>query len=151
MKNTLSYALVALMISVTPAFSGTYSNNATVVSVEPVYRSSTPIYQEQCYLSRETVRTSGSADVLTGMVIGGIIGKGITGKDDAAIAGAILGGIVGADSNRSETRLVERCNSVLVGNETVLLHYLVTYKHNGTLYQEKTYRSFSVGQTIYVD
>jgi uncharacterized protein YcfJ len=34
---------------------------------------------------------------LLGMVLGGVIGKGITGKDDGAAVGAVMGGIIGAD------------------------------------------------------
>jgi len=31
------------------------------------------------------------------MIIGGIIGKGVTGDDKGAAAGAVLGGVIGAD------------------------------------------------------
>jgi uncharacterized protein YcfJ len=151
MKNKILCALTALMLSATAAIGGTYSNNGIVVSVEPVYRSGTPIYQEQCYLSRKNVKSSNTGNVITGMVIGGALGKGITGKNEAAAVGALLGGIIASDSGSTKSYLVEHCNNVLIGYENVLLHYLVTYRHNGTLYQEKTYRSFYVGQTIYVD
>ena len=45
------------------------------------------------------VTTSGNAaeGALLGMILGGLIGKGVTGDDGGAAAGAVFGGIVGAD------------------------------------------------------
>jgi uncharacterized protein YcfJ len=36
------------------------------------------------------------------MILGGLLGKGATGKDDGAAIGAILGGIVAADNKKSK-------------------------------------------------
>jgi uncharacterized protein YcfJ len=55
------------------------------------------------------------------MIIGGISGKAISGKDDGAAAGAIIGGLIGADkgSTRTEQRIIgynieQQCNNVNV-------------------------------------
>ena len=46
-------------------------------------------------------------DVLAGMIIGGLLGKGATGKDDGAAGGAVLGGIIAADkANQPRTETV---------------------------------------------
>src|SRR6056300_1246658 len=44
-------------------------------------------------------RQTNGADVLGGMIIGGILGKGLTGKDNGAAAGAVIGGIAAAETN----------------------------------------------------
>jgi uncharacterized protein YcfJ len=66
-----------------------------------------PIYQD--------VQTQGDAagSALAGMIIGGLIGKGVTNDDGGAAAGAVLGGIIGADKG-SRTRTERR----IVGYET---------------------------------
>lgn len=51
----------------------------------------TPITQTYC---REGNAGQGA---LEGMIIGGLLGKGITGDDNGAAAGAVLGGVIGAD------------------------------------------------------
>jgi uncharacterized protein YcfJ len=50
-----------------------------------------PITQTYCK------QKSGGQGALEGMIIGGLLGKGITGDDEGAIGGAVIGGIIGAD------------------------------------------------------
>ena len=73
-----------------------YDHTKTIYQESPVVQTrcdevKVPIYQQ--------VQTQGDAagGALAGMIIGGILGKGVTGKDDGAAAGAIIGGLVGAD------------------------------------------------------
>ena len=51
----------------------------------------TPITQTYCK------QGSAGQGALEGMIIGGLLGKGITGDDQGAAAGAVLGGVIGAD------------------------------------------------------
>jgi len=51
----------------------------------------TPITQTYCR------QGSAGQSALEGMIIGGLLGKGITGDDQGAAAGAVLGGVIGAD------------------------------------------------------
>lgn len=51
----------------------------------------TPITQTYCK------QKSGGQGALEGMIIGGLLGKGITGDDQGAIGGAVIGGVIGAD------------------------------------------------------
>ena len=37
-----------------------------------------------------------------GMILGGILGKGVTGKDNGAVAGAVLGGVTLADNKKTK-------------------------------------------------
>lgn len=50
-------------------------------------------------------RTGASAgDILGGIIIGGLLGKGATGQDQGAAAGAIIGGMIAADNNQGPRR-----------------------------------------------
>jgi uncharacterized protein YcfJ len=48
------------------------------------------------------VRLDGG-DVLMGMIIGGLMGKGLTGQDNGAAAGAVFGGVIAADKAGKRT------------------------------------------------
>lgn len=52
---------------------------------------SVPIYEDT------VVQGDAAGGALAGMILGGILGKGVTGKDDGAAAGAVIGGLIGAD------------------------------------------------------
>ena len=65
-----------------------------------------PIY------SSVQVQGDAGGGALLGMILGGILGKGVTGDDGGAAAGAVLGGVIGA--NEGQTRTEQR----IVGYET---------------------------------
>lgn len=87
-------------------------STAAAVNAETVCRTQdVPIYETRTV---NTNRNAG-ADALAGMIIGGIIGKGVTGQDNGAAAGAVIGGIIGAnEGQRGSTTRQER---VIVGYE----------------------------------
>lgn len=92
-----------------------------------------PIYERQ----RESGNAGGGA--LLGMIVGGLLGKGITNDDGGAAAGAVIGGIYGADRGANKTR------DVIVG-------YNVETKCDGhVLYEEKTIKSYSHSILTYID
>lgn len=80
-----------------------------------------------------------ASDVLGGMILGGILGKGITNKDDGAAAGAVLGGIIAADKKHNKQgvtgyRTERQCKYETRYNETtreVYSHSTVTFWHEG--------------------
>lgn len=65
---------------------------------EPVART-----KQECSLvdvpvySDVTRQGNAGEGALAGMIIGGLLGKGVTGDDGGAAAGAIMGGLIGAD------------------------------------------------------
>ena len=97
-------------------------------------------------------------DVLTGMIIGGLLGKGITGKDNGAAAGAVFGGMVAADKKRNNThsqrvitgyQLDRQCSRVSRWEtQERLKNYLITYNWNGTYGQNYTLNHYQVGDKI---
>ena len=105
-----------LLVSVLAATSA--SAETTRATIEDVYATvveQTPYTRQVCQnvevpIYGTVTRQGGGAsggDVLTGMILGGLLGKGATGKDDGAAAGAVLGGIIAADkANKPRTETV---------------------------------------------
>ena len=83
---------------------------------------SNPITERRCQDVEVPIYQQGGgasgADVLGGMIIGGLLGKGATGKDNGAAAGAVIGGIIAADKGNqrrvSGYRLERQCSDVTV-------------------------------------
>lgn len=83
-----------------------------------------------------------AGDVLGGMIIGGLIGKGVTNQDNGAAAGAVIGGMIAADKKQSQERIVgyrqeTRCNNVTrynTSSEERYSHSIVTFYEDGKQY-----------------
>lgn len=112
---------------------------------------------EQCTkvrvpITRNNNRSSAGVDALAGMIIGGIIGKGISGNDKGAAAGAIIGGVVGADNHskskpeyREERRCVIKYEYI---SESVQAGYIVDYMYEGHLYRFTTFKRYKAGDRL---
>lgn len=80
-----------------------------------------------------------AGDVLGGMIIGGLIGKGITGDDKGAAFGAITGGMISADKKQNQQgitgyRTERQCFVETRYEETereVYSHSTITFYNNG--------------------
>jgi len=119
-----------------------FDHNKTIVKEVPVQGQKcgsvkVPIY-EDVY-----VQGDAGAGALTGMIIGGLLGKGATGDKDGAAAGAVLGGIIGADKG-SRPRTERR----VVGHEWVRqCNQVVNYEYQETtVYSHSTIRFFLDGK-----
>ena len=96
-------------------------------------------WQEVSVPITQTFCRNGSAgtDALTGMIIGGIIGKGVTGDDKGAAAGAVLGGVIGAD--KSGKKCWEETTYRAESTE-VYSHSTITFKQDGQTYSFDFYK-----------
>lgn len=154
MKRILSIlSLVAMGSCATPAAAET----AIVVDVEPNWiEVSRTVPVESCGITQvpiyETVQSQGATglDVLFGSVFGGLLGKAVTDKDEGAVAGAVIGGVVAAEAGRApELRIVgyedkEICTTRYVQRtESVPEDYTIQYDWNG-------YRGWGVVKDQYV-
>jgi len=91
-------------------------------------------------------RTGGGAsagDVLGGLIIGGILGKCVSGNDQGAAAGAVLGGMIAADNKRGKDQIVGYKQETRCRNETtyenttkeVYSHSIITFSEKGKKYK----------------
>ena len=83
-----------------------------------------------------------AGDVLGGMIIGGLIGKGVTDKDNGAAAGAVIGGMIAADKNQSKQVVTGYRNETKCQMET---RYEETKRR---IYSHSTVRFWHEGQRI---
>lgn len=102
MKRSVLIAPLLAMATATVAVADTvdrvkvYDHTTTVVTQIPTTErrcvwKQVPIYEDT------VVQGDAAGGALAGMIIGGILGKGVSGNDDGAAAGAVIGGLIGAD------------------------------------------------------
>ena len=144
------FILLPLLFVTQFALAGSYSDYATVISVEKVYNDY--IIEEpykECYIKETTVRSGdGSAtNEIIGGIFGGLFGNAVgkgDGKKALTIAGTILGASLAHDQElkNSGTRKViseEICEiKYQIKSERRLSHYLVKYLFDGHVFTYKT-------------
>ncbi len=90
----------------------------------------------------QTGSGASAGDVLGGMIIGGLIGKGVTNKDNGAAAGAVIGGMIAADKKQNKQTIIgykqeRKCQDYTRYNEVseqVYSHSTVTFYSDGKQY-----------------
>jgi len=108
-----------------------------------------PTTERQCFQQKKpvysTYKQQGDAagGALLGMIIGGVLGKGVTGDDGGAAAGAVVGGLIGADKGSKP-----RTQSEIIGYELVETCENVTlyYDQKTEVYSHSTIRFFVNGK-----
>jgi len=131
MKN-LAIGLCAMVAMSSTA----YAQDAQVIDINKNVINRVPYNVEVC----TNVTTGGdkSGDLLKGAIIGGILGKVVTKKDNGAAAGAVLGGIIGHDNSDAQASTKRVCSIETRYDEevtTVYSHSVVTFYHNGRQYK----------------
>ena len=121
---------------------------ATVKDYYTTVTEMVPFYKQECgnvqvpIYGTTTQQGNAAGGALTGMIIGGILGKAAGGNDKGAAAGAIIGGLVGADKGAkpktSQTvvgyKTERRCEQVehWKNQQTRVYDYsTITWKENG--------------------
>lgn len=135
-----------------------FSDQATVIEVEPIQRRYTirrPVekcWKETVRVERPTTSDGSYTNELIGGIIGGVLGNqfgGGSGKDAMTIAGAALGASVANDQEQTPSgsqqggryKEVERCETIYETEEkSELSHYRVTYRYNGHTFTTKMSR-----------
>ena len=155
-------AAVMLIATTLPSYADTV--RATISSIQPIYHNITTQTPSNICQNVEvpiygTVQSGGASggDVLTGMIIGGLLGKGVSGNDKGAAAGAVLGGIISADNKRSKQvitgyRVESQCHTTYVNStQRQLKHYKIWFTWNGINGSAATYNVYQIGDRIPVE
>ena len=157
--------LLASVLAFTATSAIAETRYATITSVEPRYQT---VYQNiprtQCQDVEVpvygTVQGSGASggDVLAGMIIGGLLGKGVSGNDQGAAAGAVVGGIIAAEEGNGSRRVVtgyrteRQCSEVMVREEVrEIKDYVIHFKWRNARGSAYTYNRYNVGDQIPVE
>lgn len=139
MKQSLIAGLI-VMFGCTPAIAETVQDHYKTVTKRVPYTETVcnwvdvPIYGQSGGAS--------AGDVLGGMIIGGLLGKGVTNKDNGAAAGAVIGGMIAADRAKDKDKIIgyrqeQRCSDYTRYNEVskdVYSHSTISFYHDGRNY-----------------
>tara|TARA_R110002012_G_scaffold139919_1_gene297368 strand:+ start:578 stop:1057 length:480 start_codon:yes stop_codon:yes gene_type:complete len=115
MRNTLiTVATTVVMIVILYANISKADENIVSSNIKHIYEDVTiskPYEVKECYFKEVPVyselpsTTIQGADVVTGMLLGGLLGKVVTGKDKGAVGGAMLGGVLSATPRKGQRML----------------------------------------------
>lgn len=155
MKNKIAVIVFTMFPSALVA----EGNYAFITSVNPVYENNyVTKYKTHCYDVKVPiyVREKGSqGDVLTGAIIGGVIGNQIgsgSSRDTMTALGVIIGANEGSRRDRQVVRgytMEERCDhEAYQVNEPYVSHYKIRYEYNGVEYNDTTNRHYNIGQKV---
>ena len=161
-ESTLKGILIGSIAVLIASAAKAETRYANITRVEPNYQT---VYmnvpRQQCenvdVPIYGTVQGQGAngGDVLAGMIIGGLIGKGVTGDDGGAAAGAVMGGVIAADKGNGNRQVVtgyrteRQCREVMMREQQrEIKNYTITYRWNGISAQSYTYNRYSVGDRI---
>lgn len=142
--------LIPMLVAAQPVVAGSYTDTATVVSVDKIYRTHTirEPYQD-CYI-KEFYQTQGdgsAANEIMGGILGGLVGNqfgGGDGKDAMTVAGALLGASLAHDdelkkSNKATLVSREICETKYRSeSQKRLSHYRVEYEYDGRIFTYTT-------------
>ena len=128
--------------------------NVRVFDHTKIVTQSVPSTERRCFKNKKpvysTYKQQGDAagGALLGMIIGGVLGKGVTGDDGGAAAGAVMGGIIGADKGSRD-----RNSSEIIGYEYVEQCKEVVHNQKETVevYSHSTIRFHSGGKRYVLD
>ena len=133
--KTLILAATAALTLASVASANEWKQTAYVEDHYTTQNQNSVTYERVCRDVQVSSGSSAGGGALTGMIVGGLIGKGLTGDKDAAAAGAVIGGIIGADNAQGRTiRTETRCENVAVQTsvpQTYYTHSTVRFYHNG--------------------
>lgn len=143
----IKYALVATLLA-TPLAAQDRVENPRVEDYYTTFYDRVPETKRVCETVQVPVygverRQTNGADVLGGMIIGGILGKGLTGKDNGAAAGAVIGGIAAAEHNKTKRvvtgyRQEQQCHTEETYRNVERKEYdysVLRFNMNGTKYE----------------
>ena len=154
-------AVASVAVFSIPAFAETYNMSGTITEVNPNYRNvNAPVTVQDCQdvevpvYGRASNGGASGGDVLMGMIVGGLLGKGVTGDDGGAAAGAVMGGVIAADKGNNRQvvtgyRTERQCSTkTIYETRRELTDYTVSYEILGVTQHANVARKYRVGDSI---
>ena len=142
MKKLLFVSLLAspLAFSSEPTVTHHYKDVIREIPFQDCFMVDVPIYGN---VGGRTHTSKG--DVLEGMIIGGLLGKAVTGDDKGAAFGAVIGGMESTNGGYERGvvgyKQQQRCQTKYnYTTEKVYSHSIATFTSNGTPYNVRFYR-----------
>lgn len=106
-KYTIIAAVLATPVAAEQTNATIKDFYATVVETTPYTRQVCENVEVPIYGTVTRQGQANGGDVLAGMILGGLLGKGASGNDKGAAAGAVLGGVIAADkANKPKTETI---------------------------------------------
>ena len=144
MRKLVLATIVALFT--TPIYAST---NIEIVDIVDHYKTvvkQIPYTEETCRIIDVPVygnvgKEATPGDILTGAIIGGVIGNNIKGEKNGGAAGAVIGGLIGANKDKKQGivgyRQEEQCTTTTKysrSSEEVYDYSTVSFSHEGRSY-----------------
>lgn len=137
-------------------FAGSHRVAGEVLESNPVYAGGGTRTKRVCENVQVPIYAQGGGsqteNAIAGAVIGGMLGHIATGKSSGATVGAIMGGMVGANQHQNRVvgyRTERQCSDVQVSN-TRVQYYESRIRLEGRIYRVRTSSSFKPGGTVYM-
>ena len=138
-------------------FSNSHRAEGKVLSSYAVYGSEgQPTTRRVCHDVKIPIYRGASdedrlGNTVAGAVIGGILGKAVTGDNGGATVGAVVGGVVGSNKNKRHVagyRTEERCKTETFQPDRVVLYYKTAVRLDGDVYLIKSSNKLQSGASV---
>lgn len=139
-----STAIIAICLSASVVAASEVPTDVRVYDHTKTIRVNEPYEEVRCSPVEVPIYSNQKGDAgggaLMGMIVGGLLGKGVTGDDGGAAAGAVLGGIIGADKAQNGTnqiigyKQVDQCETKVfnrITTQEVYSHSTIRFYLNG--------------------
>jgi len=152
---TLSEAVAGRL----PSFNKTYNSYAVdgrVIESYPVYKAGQPRTSRVCEDVRVPIYGGASAgdqtgNIVAGAIIGGVLGKALTGNNNGATAGAVIGGIAGSKKNTRRIvgyQIQRQCSDVQQQSARHIKYYEARVRIEGRIYRVRTSYRLKQGHSV---
>jgi uncharacterized protein YcfJ len=128
----------------------------SVIESIPVYTASSPTQRRICEDVQVPIYGQGhqpqAGEVVTGMVIGGVLGKIVTGQDSGAVVGAVIGGATAAGAGQQRIvgyRTERQCRMETTHNDRID-YFQTRVRMLGKIYRVRTSREYYNGETFHM-
>jgi len=140
----VSIAAAALVLA-TPVFANQNAKNVRVFDHTKSVTTNVPVTTTECYnvdvpIYGRSQNSANAGDVLGGMILGGLLGKGASGDDKGAAAGAVIGGMIAADKGNKQQIVGYRQERQCTDKVTYRTQTQQVYSHSTVRFTVDGYR-----------